>query len=653
MALRGKRRLILVSGYYGFGNLGDEAILEELLCELTRLVPASDVVVLSAHPNLINKLYGVQTANRWDLNEFVGLVLKTRVFISGGGGLFQDVRGTRSTIYYGLLIFLARILGANVFVYAQGIGPLSTRIGRSITRMAMACSNVISVRDIASFKLLRQWQIPCTLTADPVWCLEHRESIPVKSSVFDAVLDKTIEAGLTVGLSLRESTNFNSAHGSLLLKVLIETLPPTARLVCLSFQDDQDKVLLQKFKKEWENIGRNALIISASEIPYPSQWLDVLKKMDLVIAMRFHALVMALKSAVPVVGIAYDPKVSQLMAEFGQPMLNLPNDLSQWHSTSTRTLKFALNNMPYLSKRSLEKSRAAKKMACRNFDLLAGILTLSDTHKPRHEVLGYPVDLMDESTALKTISCTWDKNKGTHIITLNAEMVVAAQKDKKLDGIIRQAGLIIPDGAGVVFALRLSGQKINRLPGIELASAALNLAAQDGLPVALLGGRQEIVTRLLTVLPRSHPGLNIVGSHHGYYSSHEERSIVESLAAVKPKLLLVALGVPRQEYFVERWQAVFPQAVIIGVGGSFDVWAGVTKRAPAVLRKLHMEWFYRLLSEPWRFRRMSMSLPYFGFKVLAEYIDTAFCSRLRRVLRRCTSPQANELIDSKDIPEDK
>src|SRR5262245_58987651 len=113
--------------------------------------------------------------------------------------------------------------------------------------------------------------------------------------------------------------------------------------------------------------------------------------------------------------------------------------------------------------------------------------TLSATNRSRQQVLGYPVDVVDEPLALEVIETAWRLGKTLHIVTLNAEMVVAAQQDRELDRIIRHAHLIIPDGSGVVWALRLSGQSIDRLAGIDLAGAVLSRAAAAGRPVALIG----------------------------------------------------------------------------------------------------------------------------------------------------------------------
>jgi N-acetylglucosaminyldiphosphoundecaprenol N-acetyl-beta-D-mannosaminyltransferase len=246
------------------------------------------------------------------------------------------------------------------------------------------------------------------------------------------------------------------------------------------------------------------------------------------------------------------------------------------------------------------------------------MFTLSATNRSRQKVLGYPVDVVDEARALSVIEQAWSAQRRLHIVTLNAEMVVAAQQDGELDRIIREAHLIIPDGAGVVWAVRLSGQQINRLPGVELSLAALNRAAQLGRKVALIGARQEVLEKLLYELPTQMPGLQIVASHNGFFTEEDAEAVAEQIADHKPDLVLVALGVPKQEFFIDRFAHAFPQAVMVGVGGSFDVWAGEVKRAPKVMRDLHLEWLYRLAVEPWRWRRMGSSLPNFGFQVLKD-----------------------------------
>lgn len=246
--------------------------------------------------------------------------------------------------------------------------------------------------------------------------------------------------------------------------------------------------------------------------------------------------------------------------------------------------------------------------------------TLSATNRSRQKVLGYPVDIVDEPLAISIIEDAWQRKRGMHVVTLNAEMVVTAQQDSELDRIIRHAHLIVPDGAGVVWAVKLNGQEASRLPGIELAAATLQKAAEKGCTVALLGGKPEVMEQLVELLPQRYPGLNIVASHHGYFSLDEQEAVLDQIAEQEPQLLLVALGVPKQEYLIDQLSGILPQTVKIGVGGSFDVWTGQVKRAPEIMRKLNLEWFYRLVKEPWRFSRIMTALPAFFFQVLQDTV---------------------------------
>ncbi len=236
----------------------------------------------------------------------------------------------------------------------------------------------------------------------------------------------------------------------------------------------------------------------------------------------------------------------------------------------------------------------------------------------RHYVLTYPVDQVDRDSAISIIEEAWSSHKGLHIITLNAEMIMAAQKDHCLDKIIHQSDLAIADGAGVVLALKLYARNIKRLPGIELAQLALARAAAKNIPVALIGGKADILDVLCRTLPEKYPGLKIAVCHDGYFQPEKEQTIIKEISDSRAQLVLIAMGVPRQEYFIKQARQA-SAAVFIGVGGSFDVWSGQKSRAPAIFQNYHLEWLYRLLSEPWRFKRMGLALPEFAYQVLVEF----------------------------------
>lgn len=202
------------------------------------------------------------------------------------------------------------------------------------------------------------------------------------------------------------------------------------------------------------------------------------------------------------------------------------------------------------------------------------------------------------------------------VVTPNAEMVYAAGFDRELAGALARADLAVPDGAGVVWAARRVGKPVpERVPGVELGERLVAECARLGLGVFLLGGRPGVAEAAAAALRRRHPGLRVAGTHHGYFAGEDEVAIMEAISAARPALLLVGLGSPRQEKWLDHRRAELACRVAIGVGGSLDIWAGTARRAPLLWRRLHAEWLFRLYREPWRWRRM-LALPRFAWAVL-------------------------------------
>ena len=242
-------------------------------------------------------------------------------------------------------------------------------------------------------------------------------------------------------------------------------------------------------------------------------------------------------------------------------------------------------------------------------------MTTSATPPKKFLVLGSPVHLLDDYTAW--LVKKMQQGQGVQVVTLNAEMAIQAENNPKLDVIIHEAELVIPDGAGVVLYLRLKGQKTQRCPGIELAASLLQKAGELGsdYPVAFYGGAVGVAATAAEKLQAKYPGLAIAAIQHGYLTPEDTPAFLEQLKQIQPKIVLVGLGVPRQELWIANHRHLCPQAIWIGVGGSFDIWAEVKTRAPGWLRNNNLEWLYRLYQEPWRWRRMS-ALPKFALRAL-------------------------------------
>jgi N-acetylglucosaminyldiphosphoundecaprenol N-acetyl-beta-D-mannosaminyltransferase len=205
-------------------------------------------------------------------------------------------------------------------------------------------------------------------------------------------------------------------------------------------------------------------------------------------------------------------------------------------------------------------------------------------------------------------------NQGTHVVTLNAEMVMMSETDPNLAKIIQKAELVIPDGSGITLYLSLFGKQQKRCPGIELASSILEtIGQQTNSPlIYFYGGAPGITEKAAKIWQEKFPNLSII-SFHGYLSPEEETNLKEIIKQEQPNLIFVGLGVPRQEYWISENRYLAPHATWIGVGGSFDIWSGKKTRAPQWLQTYHLEWLYRLYQEPWRWRRM-VALPQFVYR---------------------------------------
>ena len=230
----------------------------------------------------------------------------------------------------------------------------------------------------------------------------------------------------------------------------------------------------------------------------------------------------------------------------------------------------------------------------------------------RQQVLGLPVDVCPD---VLTAAVELHRSGGGQLVTLNAEMTMTALALPELGQAIRAAELVIPDGAGVVWALGRQGIRVRRSPGIELAHALLNHAGCHDWRVALVGASPAVMQQLSTQLPQQHPGLQLVMAVHGFQSPGAWPALESQLQALKPDLVLAALGVPRQETWIQRLHQS-QSGLWMGVGGSFDVWSGQKKRAPQWMGALQIEWLYRLVQEPSRWRRM-LALPQFAWAVIS------------------------------------
>ncbi|HET7559732.1 MAG TPA: WecB/TagA/CpsF family glycosyltransferase [Limnochordia bacterium] len=235
----------------------------------------------------------------------------------------------------------------------------------------------------------------------------------------------------------------------------------------------------------------------------------------------------------------------------------------------------------------------------------------------RVAILGVGIDLVRGEEVLAALGDEADPpSRCRRIVTANTELVMMAQSNAALAAAIGTADWVLAESVGIMWAGALGGTPFpEQLPGIEFAERLAAAAARAGWPVYLLGGRPGVAPRAAARLAERVPGLVIAGARHGYFAAAEETEVVAAIARSDAGIVFVGLGMPRQELFMARQAKRLNARAAIAVGGSFDVWAGDVKRAPAAFRKLGLEWFYRLIKQPRRARRMA-ALPAFVVAVL-------------------------------------
>jgi len=199
--------------------------------------------------------------------------------------------------------------------------------------------------------------------------------------------------------------------------------------------------------------------------------------------------------------------------------------------------------------------------------------------------------------------------KNKCITAINASKLIMSQKDKKLSDYILNSSINIGDGISVYLATHLIGDPIpERITGADLMVHLLQLANEHGYKVFFLGARQDVLDRVIDKCQAQYPNIKIAGIRNGYFKKDEENAVVREIASVCPAILLVALGLPQKEYFVADYGDVLNSSVIVPVGGTFDVYAGVKKRAPQWVQRLGIEWLWRSAYDRSRARLVFKSL---------------------------------------------
>lgn len=305
---------ILISGYYGFENSGDDAILMAILDNLRSCKPDVKILVLSKKPEETKRIYGVDTADRFNFGEVIKAMKSSKLFLTGGGNLIQDETSTRSLMYYLTTIYLAKKLGLKVMLYSNGIGTVNKKFNRMITSRIINKADVITLREETSLQEIKSLKVTnprVLVTADPAFTLQPCSEDEAASILATEGIKKDKPL---VGISLRKWKNLQNyiKQTAAAADYMVEKYHVQPVLIPMHYPHDMDIChQVASMMKHKPDIIKNKYTVP--------QTLGIIKNMNMVIGMRLHALIYGVSLEVPVIGLIYDPKVEGFMEYANQP----------------------------------------------------------------------------------------------------------------------------------------------------------------------------------------------------------------------------------------------------------------------------------------------------------------------------------------------
>ena len=361
---------IIISGYYGFNNTGDEAILKSMVRAFKKKMPQTKIVVLSRNPLQTSQTYQVKAINRLHLIDIVCCLRDTNLFISGGGGLLQDSTGKGwSILYYLGLILAAKIVKVPVMIYAQGIGPVNKQINKRLIKWILNKVDLITVRDNSSKELLENLGVvkpSIYVNSDPVFLLNRKNlNSVIDSHPFIQEMINSDNRPL-IGVSIREY----KSNGLNLKKIFAQVADylienHQAKIIFLPFKFDEDvhiseEILsLMKHKAEVLKIKLK-----------PEELLSVLSRLSLVVGVRLHSIIFSSMANIPFVAFNYDPKVRYFVEDLGLPELLLEIDEDISLENFQEKIEHIRKNNNKIKDTLLEKVKNLEKKALANNELV-------------------------------------------------------------------------------------------------------------------------------------------------------------------------------------------------------------------------------------------------------------------------------------------
>lgn len=361
-------KTILMSGYYGFDNSGDDAILKAIVKDLQEYNDDLNINVLSNNPAKTEDMYPVKGVNRFKFKEVLRSIRKSSILISGGGSLLQDVTSTRSLIYYLSLMSIAKLYKKPVMVYANGIGPINGSINRLLTKRILNKVDLITLRDEDSKKYLEDMKVKnknIYVTADPVFTLD-----PANESRIDDIfeIEGVPKDRNLIGISIRQWKGADNLVEVVSKSIdhITKTYNVNVVLIPMHYPEDLDISMdtLMKVKKGNCYVLKNKYSVE--------ELMGVIKKLDLIVAMRLHSLIYAATQSVPMVGLVYDPKVEGILNSLGMNYMSNVEDLD--YNELIDNIDYVWNHKEELREELNKQDEALKNKALENIHMAMDLL---------------------------------------------------------------------------------------------------------------------------------------------------------------------------------------------------------------------------------------------------------------------------------------
>ena len=362
---------IMISGYYGFNNTGDEAILTSMVRAFKEKIPQIKIAVLSRNPLQTSQAYQVKAINRLHLISILNCLRDTNLFISGGGGLLQDSTGKGwSILYYLGLILVAKILRVPVIVYAQGIGPINKQINKKLMKWILNKVDLITVRDNSSKELLENLGVvkpSIYVNSDPSFLLRRKSNIDIldKHPHIEELIYSNSHS--VVGISVREYKENREDLKEIFAKVadyLIENYK--AKIIFLPFKFDEDVCISEEILSLMKNKSQANVLKIRLE---PEELLSLLSRLSLMVGVRLHSIIFSTMADIPFIALNYDPKVKNFVESLGLSELLLELDDTSLKNFKEK-VKYIKENNDRIKKILSKKVKILEEKAFSNNDLV-------------------------------------------------------------------------------------------------------------------------------------------------------------------------------------------------------------------------------------------------------------------------------------------